>query len=72
MIQLFFSHTGELKHDYKASEKDKKVLDWYLSEGLIIIHVQHLAKQQTPFSKEKSPESPKHRKEKVEGDGGWG
>ncbi len=42
---FFFSHTGELKHDYKASEKEKeKVLDDYLSRGLIIIHVQHLAK----------------------------
>lgn len=32
---------------------------------MIIIHVQHLAKQQTPFSKVKSPESPKHREDKV-------
>lgn len=70
MLQLFFSHTGELKHDYKASEKEKeKVLDEHLSRGLIIIHVQHLAKQQTPFSKVKSPESPKHRGEKVRGKG---
>lgn len=43
---FFCFHTGELKHDYKASEKriNEEVLDRYSSRGLIIIHVQHLAK----------------------------
>lgn len=44
---FFCFHTGELKHDYKASEKriNEEVLDRYSSRGLIIyIYVQHLAK----------------------------
>lgn len=30
MLHLFSPHTGEFKHDYKASLKKKKnILDWY-------------------------------------------
>lgn len=66
MLQLLFFPTqvSSSMTTKPLKKRKEKVLDWYLSRGLIIIHVQHFAKQ-TPFSKGKSPESPKHRKEKV-------
>lgn len=57
----FFSRIGELKHDYKEKGSSTTVLVERLDNNTCAA----LAKQQTPFSKIKSPASPKHRKEKV-------